>query len=87
MMLAICVLALADDYFPCIHARFRRIHAGDQGAHCRPWTPASLFCCWRKESLSRDASLSQNKPPRFHLNCEPRQLHSSDLELPTTVSP
>ena len=29
-------------YRPSIRARFRRIHAGDQGAHCRPLDPASL---------------------------------------------
>lgn len=28
-------------------SRFRRLHAGDQGAHCRPWTPASLLLCSR----------------------------------------
>jgi len=26
-----------------IRARFRRIRAGDQGAHCRPWTPLAIF--------------------------------------------
>jgi hypothetical protein len=36
--------------------------------------PANLFCCWKEDTLNRDGSLSQNQPPRFHLNPEPRQL-------------
>ena len=41
--------------------------------HCRPWTPASLFSCSFEGHPNRVGSLSQNQPPRFHLNCEPRQ--------------
>ena len=56
---------------------FRWHRASDQGAHCRPWTPASLFSLFVKQgNRNRDRSLSQNQPLRFHLNSEPRQPQS-----------
>jgi hypothetical protein len=53
---------------------FRGPRARDQGAHRRPWTPASLFSCSSEGNENRDRSLSQNQPRRFHLNSEPRQI-------------
>jgi hypothetical protein len=49
---------------------------GDQDAHCRLQALASLFSCSLKGEPERDGGLSQIQPPRFHLNCEPRQIES-----------
>ncbi len=36
------ITVAASSLSPASMPRFRHIHAGDQGTHCRPWTPASL---------------------------------------------
>jgi len=57
-------------------SRFRRIHDGDQGPHCRPLDPASLSLFrGDSESVFRSVrGLTQNRAHRFHLNPVPRHL-------------
>jgi hypothetical protein len=51
---------------------FRRHRAGDQGRRVpSPLDPSTLFPV---ADVNRTRSLSQNQPPRFHLNCEPRHV-------------
>ena len=35
---------MATRILPCIHARFRRIRAGDRGLIAVPWTPLAFLC-------------------------------------------